>query len=170
MTAQPKVKFEDGTPGGQQQPRQAESGGGNRGKSKKSNQQGQAGARPAYRSPIDEIKDKIFSVGNTAFKTTNDAVADYAQVHLNVPPEVAAALRTGTPPIIAAPARPQPTGTGEEKKIDEFDLMEWKLEYGAYMKKKDKNEQAIQSLFPLLLGQCDDYLRGRITVRSMAKK
>ena len=128
--------------------------------------EGQAGARPAYRSPIDEIKDKIFSVGNTAFKTTNDAVADYAQVHLNVPPEVAAALRTGTPPIIAAPARPQPNGTGEEKKIDEFDLMEWKLEYGAYMKKKDKNEQAIQSLFPLLLGQCDDYLRGRIKNRS----
>ena len=167
MTTQPKVKFEDGNGGGQQQqPRQAGSAGGNRsGKKQKANQQGQAGGRPPYRSPIEEIKDQIFSVGNTAFKRTNDAIADYAQVHLHASPEVAGALRTGTPVVTAPPTRPQATGT--DNKINELDLMEWKLEYGAFMKKKDRNERALQSLFPLLLlGQCDDYLRGRIKNRS----
>ena len=167
MTTQPKVKFEeDGNGGGQQQqPRQAGPNGGNRsGKKQKANQQGQAGGRPPYRSPIEEIKDQIFSVGSTTFKRTNDAIADYAQIHLHASPEVAGALRTGTPVVTAQPARP--TATGADNKIDEFDLMEWKLEYNAFMKKKDRNEQALQSLFPLLLGQCDDYLRGRIKNRS----
>ena len=156
MTTQPKVNFEDGNGGGQQQqPRQAGSAGGNRsGKKEKANQQGQAGGRPPYRSPIEEIKDQIFSV----------AIADYAQVHLHASPEVAGALRTGTPVVTAPPTRPQATGT--DNKINELDLMEWKLEYGAFMKKKDRNEHALQSLFPLLLGQCDDCLRGRIKNRS----
>ena len=35
-------------------------------------------SRAAYLSPIDEIKDQIFSVGSTSFKSTLDAVADYA--------------------------------------------------------------------------------------------
>ena len=119
MTTQPKVKFEeDGNGGGQQQqPRQAGPNGGNRsGKKQKANQQGQAGGRPPYRSPIEEIKDQIFSVGSTTFKRTNDAIADYAQVHLNASPEVAGALRTGTPVVTAQPARP--TATGADNKID----------------------------------------------------
>ena len=102
----PKVKFEDGTAGKQQQqPRQAAPG--NRGKKQKANQQGQTGARsPSYQSPIDEIKDNIFSVGNTSFKSNVEAIANYAQVHMGITADVASAFRDGKAAVIPPPARP----------------------------------------------------------------
>ena len=160
----PKVKFEDGTAGKQQQqPRQAAPG--NRGKKQKANQQGQTGARsPSYQSPIDEIKDNIFSVGNTSFKSNVEAIANYAQVHMGITADVASAFRDGKAAVIPPPARPTPGSDG--KTYDEFEMLEYKMKFGDYMKEEKKARTSLQSLFPLLLGQCDDYLRGRIKNRS----
>lgn len=163
MTTQPKVKFEeDGNGGQQQQPRQA--GNHRNGRKQKSNQQ--SGGKSAYRSPIDEIKDKIYSVGSTTFKETNNAIADYGQLHLGLTADVAAAFRDGRQVVITPPARPSGTGTDGTGPADEFEVMEWKMQYSEYMKEMKKARTSLQSLFPLLLGQCDDYLRGRVKNRS----
>ena len=156
----PKVKFENDAGGGQQ-PRQAGPG---KGKKQKANQQGQAGGRPAYRSSIPELQDDIYSVGSTSFKATCHAIADYGILKLGLTADVAAAFREGKPVHIDKPARP--TGTGTDNTPSQMDLLEYKMEYGEYMKRAQKARNAMESLFPVLLGQCDEYLRGKVKNRS----
>ena len=62
---EPKVKFEQDGKGDKSNRQKEHQGGDRRKQTQKANQRY---SRAAYSSPIDEIKDQIFSVGSTSFK------------------------------------------------------------------------------------------------------
>lgn len=147
------------TPGGSGRSGDQSRQGGGGGRGRRNNSNNRPPSRPAFKSPIPELEGHTFSCGSTGYDKAIEGIAAWATSTEGMPYECGAALRQMAPPALDGPDYP----------ADETDtkaMFFFKEAHSAHMKKLAKIEQAMMGLFHTLLGQCDDFLKGKLRNRS----
>jgi hypothetical protein len=61
--------------------------------------------------------------------------------------------------VVTRPTKPDTTTAP----MDEVDTLIFKKEVDEYVKRREKHSESCRTLFPLMLGQCSDYLKANLS-------
>ena len=116
--------------------------------------------RVKFQSPEPELQEYGFISGTSTYRQSLNGIAAWATSNKGLPYEVGAALHDLKEPSLQQPIFPAHV----DGNIQEIYV--YKADYGAYQRKKECVDAALKGLFHMLLGQCDDGLRGKVKNRS----